>query len=41
MRVHRLVALVFLPNLNNKEFVNHIDGNKGNNKLDNLEWSRK
>ena len=39
MSVHRLVALVFLPNLNNKEFVNHIDGNKSNNKLDNLEWS--
>ena len=39
IRVHRLVALVFLPNLNNKEFVNHIDGNKSNNKLDNLEWS--
>jgi hypothetical protein len=37
--VHRLVALVFLPNLNNKEFVNHIDGNKSNNKLDNLEWA--
>ena len=37
--VHRLVALVFLPNLNNKEFVNHIDGIKSNNKLDNLEWA--
>jgi hypothetical protein len=39
MTVHRLVALVFLPNLNNKEFVNHIDGNKSNNKLNNLEWA--
>ena len=37
--VHRLVDLVFLPNLNNKEFVNHIDGNKSNNNLDNLEWA--
>jgi hypothetical protein len=39
LSVHRLVALVFLPNLNNKEFVNHIDGIKSNNKLDNLEWA--
>jgi len=38
-KVHRLVALTFLPNDDvKKKFVNHIDGNKMNNKLDNLEW---
>ena len=37
--LHRLVALTFLENPENKEFVNHIDGNKLNNKLTNLEWA--
>lgn len=37
--VHRLVAKAFLPNEDNKPHVNHIDYNRANNKLDNLEWN--
>lgn len=36
--VHRLVAIAFLDKEEGKDYVNHIDGNKHNNKSTNLEW---
>jgi hypothetical protein len=37
--VHRLIAINFIPNKFNKRTINHIDGNKLNNSVDNLEWN--
>ena len=37
-QLHRLIANAFIPNPDNKLYVNHIDSNRENNSLNNLEW---
>lgn len=37
-RLNRLVANAFIPKIEGKIYVNHIDGDKDNNRVDNLEW---
>jgi hypothetical protein len=36
---HRLVAMAFIPNPNSSETINHINGIKSDNRVDNLEWA--
>ena len=39
MMVHRVIASTFIDNPNNLPIINHVDGNKLNNNVDNLEWT--
>ena len=37
--IHRLVATAYIPNLENNRCVQHLDGNRENNIVDNLKWA--
>lgn len=37
--IHRLLAMTFIPNPLNKKYVNHINGIKADNRIENLEWA--
>ena len=37
-QLHRLMAIAFIPNPDNKQYINHKDSNRENNNLTNLEW---
>ena len=38
MQIHRIVAITYKPNPNNYKIVRHLDNNKYNNHVSNLEW---